>query len=93
MRISFRLIADKLFGKKSNILIGRWNIDYDNVIQERKVYLNNMDHCGCCGNISNISNNNKNIQNKDNVLKHIRPLKQPQQPKRVYRMSASKYIK
>jgi Ser-tRNA(Ala) deacylase AlaX len=89
MRISFRLIADKLFGKKSNILVGRWNIDYDNVIQERKVYLNNMDHCGCCG---NISNNTKNIQNI-NILKHIRPLKQPQQPKRIYRMSASKYIK
>jgi len=89
MRISFRLIADKLFGKKSNILVGRWNIDYDNVIQERKVYLNNMDHCGCCG---NIYNNTKNIQNI-NILKHIRPLKQPQQPKRIYRMSASKYIK
>ena len=61
MRISFRLIADKLFGKKNNILVGRWNIDYDNVIQERKVYLTNMDHCGCCGNI----HNNKNIQNKE----------------------------
>lgn len=84
MRISFRLIADKLFGKKNNILVGRWNIDYDNVIQERKVYLTNMDHCGCCG---NIHNNNKNIQNKETGQK------QPQQPRRIYRMSASKYIK
>ena len=82
MRISFRLIADKLFGKKSNILVGRWNIDYDNVIQERKVYLTNMDHCGCCG---NVVNNNKNIQNKETGQK--------QQPRRIYRMSASKYIK
>jgi hypothetical protein len=82
MRISFRLIADKLFGKKSNILVGRWNIDYDNVIQERKVYLTNMDHCGCCGNISNT----KNIQNKETGQKQ-------QQPRRIYRMSASKYIK
>ena len=83
MRISFRLIADKLFGKKNNILVGRWNIDYDNVIQERKVYLTNMDHCGCCG---NVANNNKNIQNKETGQKQ-------QQPRRIYRMSASKYIK
>jgi hypothetical protein len=86
MRISFRLIADKLFGKKNNILVGRWNIDYDNVIQERKVYLTNMDHCGCCGNIYN-----KNIQNKDNAMKTTK--QQHEHPKRIYRMSASKYIK
>ena len=51
MRISLRLIADKLFGKSNPILVGRWTIDYDNTIQERKVYLTNMDHCGCCGSI------------------------------------------
>jgi hypothetical protein len=28
--------------------MGRWNLDYDNTIQNRKVYLANMDHCGCC---------------------------------------------
>lgn len=86
MRISFRLIADKLFGKKNSILVGRWNIDYDNKIQERKVYLTNMDHCGCCGNIYN----NKNIQNKETGQKQP---PQPPQPNRIYRMSASKYIK
>ena len=30
------------------VLIGRWNLDYDNTIQNRKVYWANMDHCGCC---------------------------------------------
>jgi hypothetical protein len=29
-------------------MIGRWNLDYDNTIQTRKVYWANMDHCGCC---------------------------------------------
>lgn len=30
------------------VMIGRWNLDYDNTIQTRKVYWANMDHCGCC---------------------------------------------
>ena len=29
------------------VMIGRWNLDYDNTIQTRKVYWANMDHCGC----------------------------------------------
>jgi hypothetical protein len=32
----------------NNLILGRWNYDYDSKIQERKVYLTNMDHCGCC---------------------------------------------
>lgn len=32
---------------------GRWCLDYERTIQDRKVYLTNMDHCGCCGNIIN----------------------------------------
>lgn len=46
-----RSVTRKLFIKNTPILIGRWSIDYDKNIQERKVYLTNMDHCGCCGNI------------------------------------------
>lgn len=29
-------------------MVGRWNLDYDNTTQNRKVYWANMDHCGCC---------------------------------------------
>ena len=28
--------------------MGRWNLDYDNTIQNKKVYWANMDNCGCC---------------------------------------------
>jgi hypothetical protein len=34
--------------KDGVVMIGRWNLDYDNTIQNIKVYLANMDHCGCC---------------------------------------------
>ncbi len=49
-------LTRQLFVKNTPILIGRWTIDYDKNIQERKVYLTNMDHCGCCGNIKAQSN-------------------------------------
>jgi hypothetical protein len=29
-------------------MVGRWNLDYDNTVQNRKVYWANMDNCGCC---------------------------------------------
>jgi hypothetical protein len=29
-------------------MMGRWNLEYDNTIQNRKVYWANMDNCGCC---------------------------------------------
>jgi hypothetical protein len=35
-------------------MIGRWNLDYDNTIQNRKVYWANMDHCGCCDRIVSV---------------------------------------
>lgn len=80
MRIIFRLISDKLFkNNKSAMLVGRWNIDYDNVIQERKVYLTNMDHCGCCGNISSKNTTNKELSQR--------------LPKKTQKPSSSKYIK
>lgn len=30
------------------LMMGRWNLEYDNTMQNRKVYWANMDHCGCC---------------------------------------------
>jgi hypothetical protein len=81
MRISLRLMADKLFGKSNPILVGRWNIDYDNTIQERKVYLTNMDHCGCCGSIKTKSIQNKNSENAVRL------------PKKTSRIMASKHMK
>jgi hypothetical protein len=35
--------------KNKNIpMMGRWNLDYDNTIQNKKVYWANIDNCGCC---------------------------------------------
>jgi len=42
------LIRRKLFTENNKVMYGRWNLDYDKYIQDRKVYLTNMDHCGCC---------------------------------------------
>ena len=37
--------------KPASYMYGRWCLDYERSIQDRKVYLTNMDHCVCCGNI------------------------------------------
>jgi len=56
------IIRNNLFIiKKSDVkLYGRWNLDYDKYIQDRKVYLTNIDNCGCCeimvNNIEDITN-------------------------------------
>jgi hypothetical protein len=42
------LIRRKLFTENNKVMYGRWNLDYDKYVQDRKVYLTNMDHCGCC---------------------------------------------
>jgi hypothetical protein len=46
----FQLFPRIPFIKKNqnNIVMGRWNLEYDNTMQNRKVYWANMDHCGCC---------------------------------------------
>jgi len=64
-------------------MIGRWNLDYDNTIQNRKVYWANMDHCGCCDtvifNIENhklkitVKNCKKNIINYNNSDEYLLP--------------------
>ena len=49
--------------KKSDVkLYGRWNLDYDKYIQDRKVYLTNIDNCSCC---ENIENNIEDITNDE----------------------------
>lgn len=51
--------------KPASQMYGRWCLDYEHSIQERKVYLTNMDNCGCCGNIINeIKSKFDNIEKK-----------------------------
>jgi hypothetical protein len=65
-------------------MTGRWNLDYDNTIQNRKVYWANMDHCGCCDTVAkiNIENHklkikiqdyNKNIINSNHSDEYLLP--------------------
>ena len=58
------IIRNNLFLiKKSDVkLYGRWNLDYDKYIQDRKVYLTNIDNCSCC---ENIENNIEDITNDE----------------------------
>lgn len=51
----------------NGVMTGRWNLDYDNTIQNRKVYLANMDHCGCCDTVAkiNIENHKPKIKIQD----------------------------
>lgn len=37
-------------------MTGRWRLDYDQKVLDRKVYLTNMDHCGPCGMVEATSN-------------------------------------
>lgn len=67
----------------NGVMIGRWNLDYDNTIQNRKVYWANMDHCGCCDtaifNIEkhklkiNVQDSKKNIINYNNSDEYLLP--------------------
>jgi hypothetical protein len=44
-----RIIKKNQNNNNKNIpMMGRWNLDYDNTIQNKKVYWANMDNCGCC---------------------------------------------
>lgn len=49
---AFRFIRNVLSNKNqnnnNNVMMGRWNLEYNSAIQNRKVYWANMDHCGCC---------------------------------------------
>jgi hypothetical protein len=68
-----RYLFSKLFNNlkdnnKQKVLIGRWSRDYDTYTLERKVYLANMDHCGCCENIKNKDKIQLKIDNNDEHL-------------------------
>ncbi len=54
--------------KPASQMYGRWCLDYERSIQDRKVYLTNMDHCGCCGNIIDEIKCNLNNIKKNNDL-------------------------
>jgi len=41
-------LKNKLFTKQSIVLLGRWNIDYCDKKINKKIKLNNEDHCGTC---------------------------------------------
>lgn len=56
----------RIFRKKYPIVLGRWNLNYDEEKISRIVHLANEDHCGCCFEekpkhliLSNINNNMK----------------------------------
>ena len=53
MKILFNIINRFISTKPPSQIYGRWSLDYERSIQDRKVYLTNMDNCGCCGNIIN----------------------------------------
>ena len=63
-----RLYKDKNINKQ---LIGRWTRDYDTNILERKVYLANMDHCGCCENIKKNKDKINFIHNDDHLIPYL----------------------
>ena len=46
---AFQDLINKLVGKKSSYLLGRWKIDYCIKKINRKIDLANEDNCGPCG--------------------------------------------
>jgi len=60
---------ESLLRPEGKILKGRWNIDYDKTILDRKVYLTNMDNCGCCGDLKTVNIPVK-IYDDENILKY-----------------------
>lgn len=68
----FRRMFQAPFIKKcqnNNIVAGRWSLDYDDTIQNRKIYWANMDNCGCCDIKNNHQTTNKKIKNHDKKKK------------------------
>jgi hypothetical protein len=63
----FKQYFTKTKNTNNNLILGRWHYDYDTAIQERKVYLANMDNCGCCE--KSKKNNIINQNNDDEYLK------------------------
>ena len=44
-------VLRQLFSRPETMtrMTGRWRLDYDQKVLDRKVYLTHMDHCGPCG--------------------------------------------
>ena len=75
LRNLFQLIRRVPFTKQQNqnniAMVGRWNLDYDVAIQNRKVYWANMDNCGCCCEQKNVTI--KEVQHSDSDDEYIVP--------------------
>jgi hypothetical protein len=70
MKILFNIINRFISTKPKPPMYGRWHLDYERSIQDRKVYLTNMDNCGCCGNIiEEIKSKFDNIDKNDEYTK------------------------
>lgn len=44
------VFINNLFKKQPTVLLGRWNIVYCDKKIDKKIELNNEDHCGTCNN-------------------------------------------
>ena len=75
LRNLFQLFRHVPFTKQQNqhniAMVGRWNLDYDVSIQNRKVYWANMDNCGCCCEQKNTTV--KAVQHSDSDDEYIVP--------------------
>ncbi len=75
LRNLFQLLRRIPFTKQQNqnniAMVGRWNLDYDVAIQNRKVYWANMDNCGCCCEQKNTTV--KAVQHSDSDDEYIVP--------------------
>jgi hypothetical protein len=72
MKIFTRLFKNFAMVKVDNkLLMGRWVREYDTKILERKVYLANMDHCGCCENIKKNKEKKNFIDNDDHLIPYL----------------------
>jgi hypothetical protein len=52
-------------------LSGRWALDYDGIVQGRKVYWANMDNCGCCNVDAKIIKKKDETEDDEYILPYI----------------------
>jgi hypothetical protein len=64
-------IVKKIIPRESAKPLGRWNIEYSNIVMNTKIDLANEDHCGPCGQymVSKIQDTIKPHNNKQNIPK------------------------
>ena len=56
---------------QNSILSGRWALDYDGIVQGRKVYWANMDNCGCCNVDAKIIKKKDETEDDEYILPYI----------------------